>query len=306
MALYTFLALVSVIISLAYFWIRKRYSYFEDNGFLFEKPSFPFGNLQGVGRKIHMVYRVTELYEKFKGKAPAFGIYFFAAPNVIITDLETIKSVLVKDFDTFHNRGVYNNTKDDPLTGHLFTIEDDAWRNMRAKLTPTFTSGKMKMMFGTVVDIADIMLEQLKQEPNLNMIEMKDVLGKFTTDVIGNVAFGLDMNSIKDPDAKFRQMGKKIFKQDANFLMKVLFFSSFKTLARKLHMTVFPKDLSEFFLSTIRDTVEYRRTNKIERTDVMDLLLKIKGADGKDGGLTLNELAAQCFIFFIAGKIHNN
>ena len=37
------------------------------------------------------------------------------------------------------------------------------------------------MMFHTVLKTADAMVSQLKTEPNLEMIEMKNVLGNFTT-----------------------------------------------------------------------------------------------------------------------------
>jgi len=44
------------------------------------------------------------------------------------------------------------------------------------------------------------------------------------------------------------------------------------------------------------------KKNKIERNDVMDLLMKLlDDGKGEDGKITLNELAAQCFVFFIAG-----
>jgi cytochrome P450 family 6 len=52
---------------------------------------------------------------------------------------------------------------------------------MRSKLTPTFTSGKVKMMFNTILAISDLMISQLQNSPNLDMIEMKNVLGDFTT-----------------------------------------------------------------------------------------------------------------------------
>lgn len=60
-------------------------------------------------------------------------------------------------------------------------LEDEAWKSMRAKLTPTFTSGKMKMMFNTLLDVSNLMISQLKSETNLEMIEMKNVLANFTT-----------------------------------------------------------------------------------------------------------------------------
>lgn len=290
-----------VVITLIYFWIRKRFAYFEDNGFLFVKPEFPLGNLKGVGKEFHLLHRVAEYYKMFKGKAPAFGMFFSINPGVVITDLEIIKHVLVRDFDAFRNRGVYHNKRDDPLACHLFTIEDAEWKNMRQKLTPTFTSGKMKMMFETVVSVSDLMVKKLQQNGNLEVVEVKEALAEFTTDVIGNVAFGLEMNSIADPDAMFRKMGKKIFKQDTNIQLKVFLMTSFQSLALKLRMRFLPADVSDFFRKTIRETVDYRVENNIERNDVMDLLIKIMNKEGSEA-ITFEELAAQCFIFFAAGR----
>lgn len=301
MALFSIIAFLVVVISLIYFWIRKKFAYFEDNGFLFEKPVFPLGNLKGVGKEIHLVYRVSEYYKKFKAKAPAFGMFFSINPTVFITDLEIVKHVLVRDFDAFRNRGLYHNKRDDPLACHLFTIEDTEWKNMRQKLTPTFTSGKMKSMFETVVTVSDLMIKKLQQNKNSEVVEVKEALAEFTTDVIGNVAFGLEMNSIENPDAAFRTMGKKIFKQDTNVQLKVFLMTSFQKLALKLRMRFIPEDVSDFFMKTIKETVEYRTKNNIERNDVMDLLIKIKNKEGSEA-ITLEELAAQCFIFFAAGK----
>lgn len=118
MELATLVSLVLLLISLVYFWIRKKFLFFEDRGILHEKPSFPLGNLKGAGKDFHIAIKVRENYEKFKAKAPLYGMYFFINPNFIITDLELVKHVLVKDFSTFQNRGLYHNEVDDPLTGY--------------------------------------------------------------------------------------------------------------------------------------------------------------------------------------------
>lgn len=303
MSLAVTIALLSAIVGVVYFWIRKKYLFFHENGFLHEEPTFPFGNLKGVGKTFHQVYKMKELYKKFKGKASAFGIYFFVTPTVVITDLELVKHVLVRDFDTFHNRGLYFNEKDDPLGAQLFTIEDAEWKRLRGKLTPTFSSGKMKMMFDTVVEIADIMKKQFDKDSESGMVEVKNTLANFTTDVIGNVAFGLEMNSISDPDAQFRQMGKKVFQVDGNMQIKIIFLNSFMTLARKLRMTLFPPEVASFFVNTIRKTVNYRQEKSIQRNDVMNLLMNLlDNGKNEEGTISFNELAANCFVFFFAGK----
>lgn len=164
------LTLFVIIFLLIFFWIRHRYSYFERNGMIHEPPSFPVGNLKGlVSGTVHPGQIFQKLYNKFKGKSPIAGIFFFFSPNVMIIDLDVVKDVLIRNFDTFHNRGLFYNEEDDPLTGHIFAVEDLAWKNMRAKLTPTFTSGKMKMMFNTVLEVSEHMIEHLNKEVNFGV-----------------------------------------------------------------------------------------------------------------------------------------
>lgn len=171
---------------------------------------------------------------------------------------------------------------------------------MRAKLTPTFTSGKMKMMFETVLNICDEMINHLNKNEISVEIEMKDVLARFTTDVIGNVAFGLDMNSMTNPNSMFRKMGRKVFDTPPLQTIKVLFLTTFRKFTQKFGFKVINSEVSDFFLSSIKETVEYREKNDIKRNDFLSLLLQIKN-DGKisdDSGeaigkLTLEELSAQ-------------
>lgn len=75
----------------------------------------------------------------------------------------------------------------------LLTLDGAEWRERRLKLSPIFTSGKMKMMFDIVDNISDrfvkVMSEQLKTSES---IEMRSLSARYSSDVIGNVAFGLE------------------------------------------------------------------------------------------------------------------
>lgn len=75
---------------------------------------------------------------------PVAGVYIFIQRQVFIMDLDLIKQILVKDFNIFTNRGIYHNEKDDPLSANLAAVENDEWKNLRQRITPTFTSGKLK------------------------------------------------------------------------------------------------------------------------------------------------------------------
>jgi len=192
----------------------------------------------------------------------------------------------------------YNHPEKDPLSAHLFAIDGDVWKNMRASLTPTFTSGKMKMMFNTVLNISNTLVESVQAGSGSGTIEVKDYLARFTTDVIGNVAFGFDSNSLKDPESIFRRMGRRAITADKMEQFKILLISSFKNIAYKLGARMVPKEVSDFFLGILKETVSYRKQNNVERSDFMNMLLKVK-YEGRD--LTFNELAAQSYLFWLAG-----
>lgn len=75
------------------------------------------------------------------------------------------------------------------------TLEGQEWRDRRNKLSPIFTSGKMKMMFDIVEDIGDKFVEVIDKELSITReMDMREMLAKFTTDVISSVAFGINSN----------------------------------------------------------------------------------------------------------------
>lgn len=77
----------------------------------------------------------------------------------------------------------------------MLSLEGQEWRDRRVKLSPIFTSGKMKMMFDTVDLISDKFVEVVsKMLTTTTILEMREVAARYTSDVIGNVAFGLDCN----------------------------------------------------------------------------------------------------------------
>ncbi|XP_059610500.1 probable cytochrome P450 6a21 [Phlebotomus argentipes] len=304
------LVLVTVVTLLVagYLYVKKKFQYWDERGVPFVKPEFPFGTLKGMGKTRHTTEIFTEAYKQVKGKGPFAGIFFFTKPVMFPTDLDLLKNIFVKDFQYFQDRGAYVNEKDDPLSGHLFSLSGQRWRNLRNKLSPTFTSGKMKMMHSTIIAVAKEFQNYLEPIAQKNQeLEIKDVLSRFTTDVIGNCAFGIECSSLKEPDTEFRRIGKKVFDITPFEFIRFFFILMFQDLGRALKMKITKPEVSEFFMRLLKETTEYREQNKIKRNDFLDLLLQIKNTgklEGDDidlGKMTFEELAAQIFLFFIAG-----
>ncbi|CAD7079494.1 unnamed protein product [Hermetia illucens] len=296
-------SVVIVLITFAYLFIKRRYSFWKNRGVEYLEPSFPLGNIPF--KKIHFTQYFVDVL-KFKQKSSLIGAYLVTKPVAVPIKVDLIQNILVKDFASFHDRGAYVNEVDDPLSAHMFNLDGEKWKAVRTKLSPTFTSGKMKFMFPTVVEVAErfnhTLADLIKTESE---IELVDLLERFTTDVIGSCAFGIECNSLQDPKFIFRHYGKKVTEVP---LLRHLFVLAFPSLARKVHMRVIDKNIADFFIETVRKTIDYREKNHIRRNDFMDLLIEInKDSDnssepvGTSKKLSLEDMAAQAFLFFVAG-----
>jgi cytochrome P450 family 6 len=127
-----------------------------------ENAKIPLGSMSAVGFSEHMSDFTLREFNKFKHQGPAFGCFASVTPSLIPTDPELLKEILVRNFESFHDRGFPYNKEVDPLSSHLFFMNGQEWKDLRAKLSPTFTSGRMKMMFPIVEKIGDRMVEYLK------------------------------------------------------------------------------------------------------------------------------------------------
>lgn len=110
------LFLILSAVSLAFLWVKKRYNYWSDKGFKSPKSVFPFGSLKDVGTKIATFESTAAIYQEFKDKESVVGCYSFLKPTIMPLDPELIKNILVRDFNSFHDRGFYYNKEDDPTS----------------------------------------------------------------------------------------------------------------------------------------------------------------------------------------------
>ncbi|EAT32869.1 AAEL014892-PA [Aedes aegypti] len=280
-----------------FLFLDKKRSFWKDRNFpCTGRAKMIYGDYKNMNQTEHMQYINQRIYNEFKArKLPIGGTVLFLVPSTVVVDPDLIKAMLVKDFNFFHDRGVYNNPEVDPLTGHLFSLEGQAWRQLRAKLSPTFTSGKMKMMFSTILNVADDLKEFLweKTESGSTELEMKNVLAGFTTDVIGSCAFGIECNSLRATHCRFREVSRKIFEQSVGQMLWMIVLMLFKGVATKLKLKATPAEVENFFTNMVQETIDHRERNNVQRSDFMNILIQMKNSTNLEEKLTLNEITAQ-------------
>ncbi|XP_012222539.1 probable cytochrome P450 6a14 [Linepithema humile] len=305
-----------LIVALSVVYIYYKYvlfNFWRKKGVFYVEPLVPAGNLTAfVTGKLSVGELFRDAYLKYKHHR-AFGMYTFFKPNLVIADLDLIRTVLTKDFGSFHDRGMYCNEKIDPLSGHLFLLPGKKWRNLRVKLTPTFTSGKIKQMFMILKECSEEFAKSLESKAQTkDCIEIKDIFARYSTDIIMSAAFGIKSDCISQPDNEFRYWGKKVF-EEKPFWNAILMFAP--QVMDFFSIPFNDRGVSNFFTKMFRDNVEYRQTHNVIRHDFMNLLIQLmeKGYvepdDEKDINnesstatkLTILEAAAQAYVFFLAG-----
>ncbi|XP_011702929.1 PREDICTED: cytochrome P450 6d3-like [Wasmannia auropunctata] len=155
------------------------FNFWHKRGVFYVKPVVPTGNVTKlVTGKLQTGVFFHDAYMKYKVHR-AFGMYTFFKPNLVVADPDLIRTVLTKEFKSFHDHGMYCNEKIDPLSGNLFLMSGKKWRNMRVQMTPTFTSVKIKQMFPILKECGEQLAKYLERKAQMrDSVEMKDIFAR--------------------------------------------------------------------------------------------------------------------------------
>ncbi|XP_014216981.1 cytochrome P450 6k1-like [Copidosoma floridanum] len=162
--LIVFFSCICIVFVVFYLYVTRNYNYWKKLGVKHLRPSFPFGNFgkcMFLQQSIHEF--INDIYQDGKGEKMV-GFYVLNRPYVLLRDPELLRSVFIKDFDIFSNKLISNN-KSDPFGTHMILLETNPpSRYIRQKLSPMFTTGRLKKNFGAMLEIyedLDVYLDKL-------------------------------------------------------------------------------------------------------------------------------------------------
>ncbi|XP_018321415.1 probable cytochrome P450 6a13 isoform X2 [Agrilus planipennis] len=312
------ISLVLVLSTIIILYLKWTFRYWKSRNVYVPDPSLPFGNVKRVlFGKENFGLLVANIYNTAKAKElPYGGLYFVFKPVFVPVDNKLLKHILITDFQHFTDRLPFVENEYDPLNATLFSLTGAKWKALRTKLTPLFTTGKLKMIFQTLVDCTNnlphVLDDSIKQKQPL---DMKEISARYTTDVLGSVAFGIDCNCLKNPNTEFRIYGKKVFETGIREVVVPLVSVVSPTLMKLLRLQITKVDVEKFFMKIVRETIDYRDNSNCSRNDFMQLLMDLRNQELKvnssiieneqnvfyQNGLSLEEIAAQAYVFFAAG-----
>lgn len=311
-------AIVGLLIAVVYRYFTRTHDYWEKRGVKHDKPIWLFGNTfsASIGRE-SMTQTGVRHYLNYPNER-VVGYFRMTSPELVIRDPEIIKRILITDFNYFHYRGfLAHKTEIEPMMRNLFFVEGDLWRLLRQRMTPAFTSGKLKAMFPLIVEHAEkLQTRVLAAAADARPLDARDLMARYTTDFIGTCGFGLDADSLNDENSEFRKLGCKIFKVGGfTVALKAMLVELFPETCKHIR---FMDEIAADVNSLVESILQQRNYQPSGRNDFIDLMLECqkKGkmvtesllktkSDGTpdlaSAELTKELMAAQVFIFFAAG-----
>ncbi|KAH8242258.1 hypothetical protein KR038_000106 [Drosophila bunnanda] len=305
--------------TLLYVYLKWTFSYWDRKGIPTTGVSIPFGILESVkqgkrsfGMAIYDAYNST--------KEPVIGMYLTLRPALLVREAQLAHDILVKDFPSFHDRGVYVDEENDPMSAGLFQMEGSNWKTLRTKLSPSFTSGKLKAMFETSNAVGDKMIahlrKQLPKSGDAHEVELKSLMATYAIDIIASTIFGLEVDSFEDPNNEFVSISKKLNRNNFEDIVRGAASFLYPGLEKFFVRIGWKQEANERMRELSNRTVDLREKNNIVRKDLLQLLLQLRNqgqissddsfwsAENSNKGLksmSKDLIAGQLFLFFVAG-----
>ncbi|XP_075213870.1 cytochrome P450 6k1-like [Lycorma delicatula] len=219
---------------------------------------------------------VLGIYKQLEGEK--FGGYKqFLTPVITICDPELINQILIKDFTYFEDRGPKVEKSVEIFNSNLGNLCGDEWRVARHKLTPTFSSGKLKIMFEPIRECCSEAVLYLKD--NKNDVEAKGFISRLIIKIIANAAFGLKVDILNEEEAKNNQFfitSSKFLKPSIYLFLKLFVFISFPKVRNFLKFKLMDDDVDKFFRKLTKDITKQRQETGMRRNDFLQILLDQK------------------------------
>lgn len=264
--------------------------------------SIPFGVLGPVvSQKQSFGEAIRDVY--LRNKEPYLGIFFLFRPVLLIRDHVLVKRILVTDFNHFTDRGVHYDEVHDPIGANLMAMPGEKWRILRAKLSPTFSSSKLKNMIPTIetkVQLLEDHLDDVGSE-----VRLKRPMEFAIISILVEIFFGFEFNAFENPEHDFVKMAPLFFNperiQDKIRLGCIFLVPD---VMKWLRMPMIPPEAAQYALNMIQSIVELRKSDPSAiRNDFIQTMIELMKEDQKDGSapMTIESCTAQAFAFYVAG-----
>ncbi|XP_040859075.1 cytochrome P450 3A6-like isoform X2 [Ochotona curzoniae] len=293
--------LMATSLVLLYLYGTSTHDHFKKLGIPGPTPLPFLGNIMGYRKGVWDFE--MKCYKKYGN---IWGCFQGLQPVLVIADPEMIKTVLVKEcYSVFTNRRSFGPVGVMKIA--LMNSKDEEWKRLRTLLSPAFTAVKLKEMLPIIVHYGDVLVKNLSQEAEKGKpINLKEILGAYSMDVITSTSFGVNTDSLRNPDDPFLKNLRRLTNYDIfrPLLFSVTLFPFLTPVYEALNISRYPRDVIDFLKTSVEKMKDDRlKDKKKHQVDLLQLMINSQNSKEVDSykALTDTELVAQSIVFLSAG-----
>lgn len=167
-----------------------------------------FGALPEIWRYIsrHAAHSGLAEYHEKEGDTLffSFGLLQIFLPTILITrDASNVRCMLKTHFDHFVKGEKWHAIGHDLLGEGIFNVDGESWYKQRKTASQMFTAHRFKHHIWRVLErncAKVISLLKANQQP---VVDLFNILNRFTLDSIGEIGFGASIGSLDNPVSPF-------------------------------------------------------------------------------------------------------
>lgn len=253
--------------------------------------------------------------------------------TLTVADTDLLKRVMIKDFEYFVDRRTFNLPKGEKLLSRILNFENgERWKALRSKLSPTFTTGKIKRMHQLFDESCKRFVSYINQrlgDGPSGEFDFAAGLSKYTMHNIATVVCGIDSHAFDQPEqSRFEEVAENLTLQIRNVgeFLKIMLVMNFPAVADWFKIVMWGSDVRKFFGGAVLPQMKHRMETGEKRNDFIQLLMEAKqgflkmdeaelddfekdaqlagtsqGSKGFGDILDEDGILANCMVFILAG-----
>ncbi|EDW03894.1 probable cytochrome P450 309a2 [Drosophila grimshawi] len=282
------LVVLHILLLPLYLYLTWHHKYWRRRGLITAQPLTLLGTYPGLlTRKSNLVMDVQRVYNKYKDKHRAVGVFVTRQPQILVLDPQLAHEVLVQNFrcykDSLTSSYVQHAKRDKYVQGNPFWAAGDTWRRLRTEAQGGLSASRLKQGYAiwqqSGKKLTDYMTQLLAKQGNV--LETRDLCFRYTANVMCDFIWGIDAGTLTPNMGQPNKMQQMATKYTSNtFYMISIFMASIVApiIRLLLRLRFYPKDTDDFFSHLTKEAIALRlkTANEIQRTDYLSHLLKLR------------------------------
>jgi len=288
-------------------YIDRQWSYWEKQGIRGPKPTIgKFGNgtdIMDIQRGNITPQQWVEKYGKLS------GAYFGLVPTMIVSDVEIVKEITIKQFSRFERRekpSVFNRVIG-KLSRHWMTLVDGSkWKRIRHSTTPMMSQQKLEKTLPLIENAAKILVKDLIKPGK--EYDTKEISSAYTIKAIMSSGFSIDPADKAAIDEAERH-ALQVIPEGSSLLTFFIYALIPESIRFALNITVYASETDRYFRGLVEYlSSEYKRkeaAGEKHNSDFASMMMANEISEEKAAsaskGFTHEEILANAMLFILAG-----